>query len=83
MLRFFDSRGWRMIGENTEGQTHSTRPHFLLIVSAFGFLVFYNVLSWLPTAKVFEQLQVGDLRLDLALPAAVIALAMTSILRDR
>jgi hypothetical protein len=59
------------------------RPHFTIVILAFGFLVLYNVLSLPPTVDLIDKLQLsglklGDVRLDLAVPAAAIAILLWS-----
>jgi hypothetical protein len=57
------------------------RPRSSFIVLAFGFLVIYNALSWLsykillwlPVLDRISGFQIGDLRLNLVIPAAIIA----------
>jgi hypothetical protein len=53
------------------------RPHFSVVVLAFGFLILYNILSWPPAVNLIDRfrlsnLKLGDLRLDLAVPAVII-----------
>ena len=57
------------------------RPHFSVIVLLFGFLILYNALSWPPAAHFIDRFQLfdlrlGDLRLDLAIPAIIIVVAL-------
>lgn len=58
-----------------------TRPHFSFIVLSFGFFVVYNVLSWFPRIDVLHGLRLGDVRLDLALPAAILVLLLWAPLK--
>jgi hypothetical protein len=58
------------------------RPHFRFVVLAFGFLVLYNIFSWLPTSILFGRLHLGDIRLDWAIPAAVVAITVFLFVKD-
>lgn len=69
-----------MVMAAVDSRTKISRPHFTFIVLSFGFLVLYNVLSWFPAIDPLRGLQLGDLRLDLALPAALIVLVIWAIL---
>jgi hypothetical protein len=68
-----------MIGQRTGGGAKMARPHFTFITLTFGFLIAYNILSWIPT-NIIGKIQFGDIRLDLALPAAVISFASWAVL---
>jgi hypothetical protein len=75
-----------MMQHQTIEGSKSVRPHFSFIVLAFGFLVIYNILSWLPLSELFGKPQFGDIRIDLAVPSAIIVLigwAILSMMENR
>jgi hypothetical protein len=61
------------------GRAVEQRRQDRISLLAFGFLIIYNIFSWIPI-KILGEIQFGDIRLDLALPAAVIAFGFWVIL---
>jgi len=53
------------------GGTKVSRAHFSFVVLSFGFLVLYNLLSWFPVTNIVGAYHLGDLKLNLALPAGI------------
>jgi hypothetical protein len=68
------------LGRRFFGNDSIPDPSPSFSVLAFGFIIIYNIFSWifswLPESSLVQLFNVGDFRLDWALPAFAIAWAM-------